>query len=73
MANVVNLRRFFPIQPITAEQIEVRDTLLDTMTACPRCADRGWIFFKCVNGSPDAIPCPCGGTDADRIELDEVV
>lgn len=58
---------------ITEAQHEAAQAaLFGAMTACPRCADRGWIFFNRADGSPDALPCPCGGSDAERIQLDEV-
>jgi len=72
MATVVPFYRFRAVEPMSAELIEIRDILLDTMSACPRCTGRGVVFFKRADGEPDFLPCPCGGTDADRVELDEV-
>lgn len=52
---------------VTEAQAEAaQSALFASMTACPRCADRGVVFFSRVDGSPDFLPCPCGGTDADR-------
>lgn len=34
---------------------------------CPHCTGRGWIFHADFT----VEPCLCGGTDEDRIELDE--
>lgn len=63
--------RLRPIQPITAEQVEVRDALIVTMgSRCSACADRGVVFFQSAFG-PSYRPCPCGGTDEDRIDLSD--
>lgn len=70
MSNVIRCPpRLRPIQPITAEQVEIRDALIETMgSRCPACADRGVVFFQSAYG-PSYRPCPCGGTDADRVEI----
>lgn len=74
MSNVVPFpTRLRPTQPITAEQVEVRDALIVTMgTRCSACADRGVVFFQSVFG-PSFRPCPCGGSGSDRVDLNEVI
>lgn len=75
MATIIQFPRRSPVicSEITEAQADAAQAaLFGAMTACVRCADRGWIFFKRADGSPDALPCPCGGSDADRIELSEV-
>jgi len=56
-------------QPITIEQIDIRDILNVTMgeRRCTHCMGRGWIFTQDTYGL-SVVPCPCGGTDEDRIE-----
>jgi len=72
MSNVIRPRpRLRALPLITSEQIAVRDALAeDDKPACSACADRGVIFFQTAYG-PSYRPCPCGGTDADRVELPE--
>ncbi|MFC4172670.1 hypothetical protein ACFOYU_11455 [Microvirga sp. GCM10011540] len=55
-----------------AQADAAQSALFGMMQECVRCSDRGWIFFYRANGIPDVLPCPCGGTDADRIDLGEV-
>jgi len=63
--------RLRPIQPITAEQVEIRDALIVTMGPhCRQCGDHGVIFFDTAYG-PSYRPCPCGGTGEDRIDLND--
>jgi hypothetical protein len=60
--------RLRPIQPITAEQVEIRDALILTMgekPVCPDCAGTGWNFRHrnlLVNHAAgyEAHLCPCG-------------
>jgi len=70
MSNVVRFRpRFRALPLITSEQVAVRDALAeDDEPRCSACADRGVVFFQTAYG-PSYRPCPCGGTDADRIEM----
>lgn len=71
MSNIVPSRpRLQPIQPITAEQVEIRDTLIEVLARCPACTGRGVVFFQSEFGA-SYRPCPCGGTDEDRIELND--
>ncbi len=80
MSNVVRFpARLRPIQPITAEQIEIRDALILTMAekpVCRDCAGTGWkIGFRHLAvdllDAFERSPCPCGGTDEDRIDLND--
>jgi hypothetical protein len=51
------------------EAVDIQRLLTKTLASCPRCDDSGWIFFRRrSDNQPDAIPCPCGGTDEDRID-----
>jgi hypothetical protein len=64
--------RLRPIQPMTPELICVRDALIKAMDEfglCPACRGRGVIFYPAVFGPAD-MPCPCGGDDENRIEID---
>lgn len=72
MSNVIRFpTRLRPIQPITAEQVDIRNALIVTLgTQCRQCSDRGVIFFQTAFG-PSYRPCPCGGTDEDRIDLND--
>lgn len=78
MSNVVRFPvRLRPIRLITAEQVAVRDALAeDDKPACPRCTGRGFTI-RMVNPRgwfpSDYVsePCPCGGTDEDRIDLND--
>ena len=57
---------------ITEAQAEA--ALFEVLASCPACTGRGWFHHKHpVTGLLAFTPCPCGGTDADRIELDEVM
>lgn len=54
---------------------DVVDTLAE-QSSCPRCAGRGWVIECTGPVFPDDYtdtPCPCGGTDEDRIEIDDSV
>ncbi len=57
---------------ITVEQIDIRDILNVTMgnELCAHCKGRGWIFTADAYGFSVA-PCPCGGTEEDRIDLND--
>lgn len=73
MSNVVPFRpRLRALPLITSEQIAVRDALAeDDKPHCSACADRGVVFFQTAYG-PSYRPCPCGGTDEDRVELPDL-
>lgn len=46
---------------------DLPDTL--EQPSCPHCTGRGWIF----HADCTAEPCSCGGTDEDRIEVEDNV
>jgi len=65
----------FPTRPrlicseITEAQAEAaQSALFDVMGSRPDCTGRGWIFFNRADGLVGVVRCPCGGSDADRIE-----
>lgn len=78
MSNVVPFRpRLCALPLITSEQIAVRDALAeDDKPACRQCTGRGWIV-RMTNprgfypSDFEREPCPCGGTDEDRIDLND--
>jgi len=51
---------------------EAQAAVAHIMGSCPDCTGRGFIFFTDTDGDHAARPCPCGGTDADRIEIPEM-
>jgi hypothetical protein len=66
-------RRLRAIQPITAEQVEVRDALIRTLSEfdlCPACKGRGIFAYKGRMGVVIFDRCPCGGDDDNRIDID---
>jgi hypothetical protein len=68
--------RLRPIQPITAEQIEIRDALILTLGACQDCGGSGWkVRPKNLRLSHfddfTMVPCLCGGDDESRVDPDE--
>jgi hypothetical protein len=69
--------RLRPVQPITAEQVEIRDALIMTLSgSCMHCAGRGVIFrplnARCFYPSDfESLPCPCGGDDENRVDLSD--
>jgi hypothetical protein len=78
MGEVVRLPvRLRPIRPITAEQVEIRDALIVSLSgSCMHCAGRGFILrpinARCFYPSDFVnVPCPCGGDDENRIDVDE--
>jgi hypothetical protein len=55
-----------------AEVIDIQALLRKTLAACPACAGRGQFPHKHpVSGLVAFSPCPCGGTDEDRIDLND--
>jgi hypothetical protein len=78
MSNVIRFpTRLRAIPLITVEQIAVRDALAENdQPACPHCAGRG-VTIRMINPRAwfpaDYVsePCPCGGTDEDRIDLND--
>ena len=63
--------RLRPIQPITAEQVDVRDALIVTLSyRCMECADRGVVVFDTLYG-PSYRLCRCGGTEHNRVDLND--
>lgn len=55
-----------------ADAEEIQAILSETLAACPACTGRGVFPHKHpITGRMDFSPCPCGGTDEDRVELPE--
>ena len=55
-----------------AEVIDVRALLTNALATCPACTGRGVFHHKHpVTGFFTFSPCPCGGTDEDRIDLND--
>lgn len=53
-----------------SEADRIQALLHEAMGGCPSCTGRGWIVLQCFDGEPARLPCPCGGDDENRIELD---
>lgn len=72
--NVLTFPRRFQVlcSEITqAEADEIQNVLSDILSACPACRGRGVFPHKHpITGSIAFSPCPCGGTDEDRIDHD---
>jgi hypothetical protein len=52
--------------------IDIQALLTKTLAACPACTGRGVFHHKHpVTGLMTFSPCPCGGTDEDRIDLND--
>jgi hypothetical protein len=68
--------RLRPIQPITAEPVEIIDALIVAMgedELCPACKGRG--LFPFIDPATRAVAfadCPCGGDDENRIDLEDL-
>ncbi|MBA1157796.1 hypothetical protein [Microvirga mediterraneensis] len=75
MADVIAFPRHLRV--VCSEVTEARTTALtaffrDVLPACPCCHGRGVFLFRDpVTRLPDHAPCPCGGTDEDRIDLND--
>ncbi|MBA1156900.1 hypothetical protein [Microvirga mediterraneensis] len=61
----------------TSEQVHADVAFLNSLLqhkaniVCPTCIGRGLFIFKdAETGLLDSAPCPCGGTDEDRISPD---
>jgi hypothetical protein len=55
-----------------AEVIDIQELLKKTLAACPACEGIGYFTHKHpVFGTIATSPCPCGGTDEDRIDLND--
>lgn len=69
----------FPLAPSfryqTVTKAEIAKALgleLEALSVCPTCKGRGVFLYLRSDGWLAGAPCPCGGTDADRIKLAEV-
>ncbi len=79
MSNVIAFHRRLPIicSEISQKKVDEAQSLLNgllarSMIACPACAGRGVMLFKNpTTGLLDHALCPCGGTDEDRIDLND--
>ncbi len=66
------------VRPISAEQVEIDDTVRTIMAEglCPHCFGRGH-KIRLINprgmfpSDYESLPCDCGGDDENRIEIDE--
>lgn len=54
------------------EVTEAQSAVARIMSECPACTGRGVIVFQCFDGEAGYAPCPCGGTDEDRIEIEDL-
>lgn len=45
--------------------------LPDVLPHCPACTGRGFFVYRDMVGFPAFSVCPCGGTEEDRIDLDD--
>ncbi|KLK91390.1 hypothetical protein AA309_20015 [Microvirga vignae] len=69
-------RRRVMCSDVSEQQVdEAQDRLNSLLTSglifCPACTGRGIFPHKRpVTGSIALSPCPCGGTDEDRIDVD---
>ena len=74
MADVIVFSRRPPVvcSEITQVQADrIQALLTDTLNECPACTGRGVLLYKDpVTGLLATAPCPCGGTDEDRIDID---
>lgn len=74
MADVIVFSRRAPVvcTAITQAQADAVQALLSkALSECPACTGRGAFPYKNqTTGLLDFAPCPCGGTDEDRIDLD---
>jgi hypothetical protein len=60
--------RLRPIQPMTAEQVEIRDALIIALRC--ECGGRGFTIKGSIYGIK-VEPCPCGGDEENRIDPNE--
>lgn len=75
MSNVVH----FCLAPSFASSVvsrseaeEIQALLSEVLTSCPACDGVGHFTHKHpVSGTIACSPCPCGGTDEDRIDLND--
>jgi len=75
MSNVLSFRRRSPVictETTEAQAADIQALLSRVMTACPACTGRGVFPHKNrITGLIDFSPCPCGGTEEDRIDLND--
>ena len=78
MADINAFPRRLPVtcSAIAHEKVQEARELLNSLIlrsqiACPACTGRGVMLYKnSQTGLLDPAPCPCGGTDEDRIDFD---
>ncbi|KFG68673.1 hypothetical protein [Microvirga sp. BSC39] len=74
MGSIVSFPRRLRVVCTETMQIqadEVQALLSKTLNECPACTGRGAFTFKNpATGLLDCGPCPCGGTDEDRVDFD---
>jgi hypothetical protein len=55
-----------------ADVVDIQELLSEVLPSCPACAGIGQFAHKHpVYGWISWAPCPCGGTDEDRIDLND--
>lgn len=78
MSNVISLPRRLRVvcseiseQQLDEAQVRLNSLLTNGLISCPACTGRGVFPHKHpVTGEVAFSPCPCGGTDEDRIDHD---
>lgn len=74
MADVVAFPRRLRVICTETTQVQadaVQALLSKALNGCPACSGRGaFTFMNPTTGLLDCAPCPCGGTDEDRIDFD---
>lgn len=75
MTNVIAFPRRFRVicsEVTQAQADEIQSLLFKALQSCPACEGAGYFTHKHpVFGTIATSPCPCGGTDEDRIDIDD--
>lgn len=59
-------------QQASEAQDLLNSLMIRAAIACPSCSGRGHMLYKHpATGLLATAPCPCGGTDEDRIDLND--
>jgi hypothetical protein len=74
MSNVIAFPRRFRVicsEVTQAQADDLQSLLFETLQSCPACDGVGHFTHKHpAFGTIATSPCPCGGTDEDRVDLD---